>query len=423
MRVALVGVDFGKEASSASFAAGMAELALLVESAAAEPVMQVTCKRARPDPTLFIGTGKADELLALVVAHELEAVVFNHALAPAQQRNLEDHLKVQVVDRTSLILDIFAKRAQSQAGKLQVELAQLEFMSTRLVKRWTHLERQKGGIGMRGGPGETQIELDRRMLGERIKTLKQKLTKLEKQRQSQRRGRSRSDTFTISLVGYTNAGKSTLFNALTHANTYAANQLFATLDTTSRRLYLGNEFGKELTNELDNIPDASAMTEWDEATAQPELGAVQVVLSDTVGFIRDLPHNLVAAFRATLEETVHADLLLHVVDAAAPEREEQIAAVNAVLKEINVGDAAELAPQIMVCNKVDLLDMAPRIENVLLDGHAAQEGCDTMQKIYVSAKSGAGLDLLRQVLAERARAAKVARYTEQVPQTYDPLNS
>jgi GTP-binding protein HflX len=435
MRVALVGVDFGKEGAG-HFAAGMAELALLVESAAAEPVVQVCCKRARPDPAFFIGSGKADELLALIAAHNLDAVVFNHALAPAQQRNLEDHLNVPVVDRTSLILDIFAKRAQSQAGKLQVELAQLEFMSTRLVRRWTHLERQKGGIGMRGGPGETQIELDRRMLTDRIKTLKQKLSKLEKQRASQRRGRARTNTFTISLVGYTNAGKSTLFNALTHANTYAANQLFATLDTTSRRLYLGADASLLAVTEA-GVEDAVGVesVEGTDSHAQTEAtyahhDAIQVVLSDTVGFIRDLPHNLVAAFRATLEETVHADLLLHVVDAAAPERDEQIAAVNAVLKEINIGQTAEPVAQIMVCNKVDLLDLAnlPELQSASIDAAAAANlsGCDTIPRIYVSAKTGAGLDTLRQALAVCARQARAERiaYPDGVPmQAYDPLRS
>jgi GTP-binding protein HflX len=280
-------------------------------------------------------------------------------LSPAQQRNLERHLKVRVVDRTSLILDIFAQRAQSHEGKVQVELAQLKHLATRLVRGWTHLERQKGGIGLRG-PGETQLETDRRLIGARVKMLQSKLDKLQRQRATQRRARERNHTFSVSLVGYTNAGKSTLFNNMTKAGVYAANQLFATLDTTSRRVHLG------------------------------EVG--NVVVSDTVGFIRDLPTQLVAAFRATLEETIHADLLLHVVDAASPVRNEQIEQVNAVLTEIG----ADHVPQVLVWNKIDLAGLPPTIE---------RDEYDKICRVFASAHSGEGVDLLRQAIAEFAQAA------------------
>ncbi|MFZ6726007.1 GTPase HflX [Undibacterium sp. MH2W] len=352
MRAALVGVDFGK----GDFASGLEELSLLSQSAGAEPITTVSCKRSRPDAALFIGSGKATELANVVVDDKLDLVIFNHALSPAQQRNLERHLKVRVVDRTSLILDIFAQRAKSHEGKVQVELAQLQHLATRLIRGWTHLERQKGGIGLRG-PGETQLETDRRLLGERVKMLKSRLEKLQQQRETQRRSRDRSKTFSISLVGYTNAGKSTLFNTLTKAGAYAANQLFATLDTTSRRLYLGE--------------------------------AGSVVVSDTVGFIRDLPHQLVAAFRATLEETIHADLLLHVVDANSPGRSDQIEQVNDVLREIG----ADQIPQLMVFNKIDLASLEPTVQ---LDEYG------NIDRIFVSAKTGAGLDLLRQSIADFA---------------------
>jgi len=294
MRAALVGIDFG----STDFAANLEELSLLSKSAGAVPVVTISGKRTTPDTALFVGSGKAQEIAQTVLEHELDIVIFDHALTPAQQRNLERVLKTRVVDRTSLILDIFAQRAKSHEGKIQVELAQLQHLSTRLIRGWTHLERQKGGIGLRG-PGETQLETDRRLLGMRVKALRSRLDKLRRQHATQRRARERNDTFSVSLVGYTNAGKSTLFNALTKSGVFAADQLFATLDTTSRRIYLG------------------------------DVG--NVVISDTVGFIRDLPHQLVAAFSATLEETVHADLLLHVVDAGSPARMEQIAQVNTVL--------------------------------------------------------------------------------------------
>ena len=360
MRAALVGVDFGR----GDFASSLEELSLLAQSAGADTIATVSCKRAKPDAALFVGSGKASELADLVVDEQLDLVIFNHALSPAQQRNLERHLKVRVVDRTSLILDIFAQRAKSHEGKVQVELAQLQHLATRLIRGWTHLERQKGGIGLRG-PGETQLETDRRLLGERVKMLKARLAKLHQQRETQRRSRDRSKTFSVSIVGYTNAGKSTLFNTLTKAGAYAANQLFATLDTTSRRLFLGE--------------------------------AGNVVISDTVGFIRELPHQLVAAFRATLEETIHADLLLHVVDANSPVRSDQIEQVNEVLKEIG----ADHIPQLMVFNKIDLAALEPA---VLLNEYG------NIEKIFLSAKTGGGLDLLRQSIADFAikKASEIA---------------
>lgn len=349
MRAVLVGVDFG----GVDFAASFEELVLLARSAGVRDYDAVTCKRSGPDAALFIGSGKAQEVSDLIVLYKAEIAIFNHALSPAQQRNLEKVLKVRVVDRTSLILDIFAQRAKSHEGKLQVELAQLQHLATRLVRGWTHLERQKGGIGLRG-PGETQLETDRRLLGERVKMLKSRLGKLQKQRETQRRARNKNNGFTVSLVGYTNAGKSTLFNALTKAGAYAADQLFATLDTTSRRLYL------------------------------PDVG--NVVLSDTVGFVRELPHQLVAAFRTTLEETIHADLLLHVIDAASASRTDQIEQVNHVLAEIG----AESVPQLLVYNKIDLSGGSPE---VVLDD------CGRIARVSVSARKGDGLSELRSAIA------------------------
>ncbi|MCU6433172.1 GTPase HflX [Undibacterium sp. Jales W-56] len=370
MRAALIGVDFGKD----DFAASLEELSLLSQSAGAEPITTITCKRSSPDAALFVGSGKADEIADAILDAQLDLVIFNHALSPAQQRNLERHLKTRVIDRTSLILDIFAQRAHSHEGKVQVELAQLQHLATRLIRGWTHLERQKGGIGLRG-PGETQLETDRRLLGERVKALKAKMEKLHKQRETQRRSRGRSHTFSVSLVGYTNAGKSTLFNALTKAGAYAANQLFATLDTTSRRLYLGE--------------------------------AGNVVVSDTVGFIRELPHQLVAAFRATLEETIHADLLLHVVDASSPVRLDQIQQVNQVLKEIG----ADHIPQLLVWNKIDLAGLEPNLE---LGEY------DKIQRVFLSAQTGAGMDLLRQAVAELAKLDALKRIkTPQVAELDD----
>ncbi|MES2935027.1 MAG: GTPase HflX [Pseudomonadota bacterium] len=355
MRAALVGVDFGKN----DFSASLEELSLLSKSAGAEPVSTITCKRATPDPAYYIGSGKADEIALLVTAEQLDIVIFNHMLSPAQQRNLERKFNTRVVDRTSLILDIFAQRAKSHEGKVQVELAQLQHLATRLIRGWTHLERQKGGIGLRG-PGETQLETDRRLIGERVKALRSRLDKLQRQHETQRRARGRNKTLSISLVGYTNAGKSTLFNALAKAGVYVADQLFATLDTTSRRVYLGQEIGN-------------------------------VVMSDTVGFVRDLPHQLVAAFRATLEETIHADLLLHVVDAASPVRMEQIEQVNLVLKEIG----ADHISQIMVWNKIDVAGLEPSIE---------YDEYDRIHRVFVSAQAGLGLDLLRQAIVEFAKS-------------------
>ncbi|MGI4982290.1 MAG: GTPase HflX [Janthinobacterium lividum] len=352
-RAALVNVDFGK----ADFLDSLEELGLLATSAGAEPVVTVSGRRASPDAKLFIGSGKAEELRAEVMAHGVDLVIFNHPLSPAQQRNLEQVLETRVIDRVSLILDIFAQRAKSAEGKLQVELAQLQYLSTRLVRAWTHLERQKGGIGLRG-PGETQLETDRRLLGERVKYLRGRQQKLAKQQGTQRRARERSQTFSVSLVGYTNAGKSTLFNAMTKAQSYAADQLFATLDTTSRRVYLGD--------------------------------AGTIVLSDTVGFIRDLPHALVAAFRATLQETAHADLLLHVVDASNPARLEQSAQVNKVLREIG----ADKVPQLLVWNKIDA---TPELNDVKV---VERNEYGNISRVFVSAREGRGIDGLRSAIAE-----------------------
>ncbi|WP_411189897.1 GTPase HflX [Paraburkholderia sp. B3] len=356
---ALVGIDFGKT----DFDASLEELSLLAQSAGANPAVTLTGRRSSPDAAMFIGSGKADELRLACEANDVEIVIFNHALSPAQQRNLERTLNRRVVDRTSLILDIFAQRARSHEGKLQVELAQLQYLATRLVRAWTHLERQKGGIGLRG-PGETQLETDRRLIGERIKMLQGRLAKLRRQHGTQRRQRQRNQTMSVSFVGYTNAGKSTLFNALTKAQAYAADQLFATLDTTSRRVWLGGEVG-------------------------------QIVLSDTVGFIRELPHQLVAAFRATLEETVQADLLLHVVDASSSVRLDQIDQVNAVLHEIG----ADTIRQVLVFNKIDAVpELAAR------GGTVERDEYGNISRVFLSARTGVGLDALRAAIAEIAAA-------------------
>lgn len=362
--VLLVGVDFG----APQFDADLEELGLLAQAAGLSPVARLTCKRKAPDAALFVGSGKADEIRVLAQMHGAVEILFDQSLSPAQQRNLERHLDLPVSDRTFLILEIFAQRARSHEGKLQVELARLQYLSTRLVRRWTHLERQRGGIGARGGPGEAQIELDRRMISESIKRTRERLTKVKRQRATQRRQRERRDTFNISLVGYTNAGKTTLFNALVKARAYAADQLFATLDTTTRQLYLG-EAGRS------------------------------VSLSDTVGFIRDLPHGLIDAFQATLQEAVDADLLLHVVDAANPDFIEQIVQVQRVLVEIG---AAEI-PQILVFNKLDRLDSAnwpvQLHDSYEVDGHQ-------LQRIFLSAQKGEGLAELRQQLAAIVLDAK-----------------
>ncbi|MGM9426470.1 GTPase HflX [Hydrogenophaga sp. MI9] len=355
--VVLVGVDFGLP----HFDHELEELGLLAKTAGFAVADRVTCKRKAPDPALFVGSGKADEIKMLAQASGASEVLFDQSLSPAQQRNLERTLGLPVNDRTLLILQIFAQRARSHEGKLQVELARLQYLSTRLVRRWTHLERQSGGIGMRGGPGETQIELDRRMIADAIKRTKDRLEKVKKQRATQRRQRERRDAFTISLVGYTNAGKSSLFNALVKARAYAADQLFATLDTTTRQLYLG-EAGRS------------------------------VSLSDTVGFIRDLPHGLVDAFAATLQEAADADLLLHVVDASNPAHLEQITSVQGVLQEIG----ADQVPQVLVFNKLDAMDVAsaPRaLEDLMeLDGVS-------VPRIFVSALTGEGVPELRARLA------------------------
>lgn len=355
----LVGVDFGLP----HFDGELQELGLLAETAGLRPVARITCKRRAPDAALFVGTGKADEIKFMAEQHGAQEILFDQSLSPAQQRNLERHIGLPVNDRTLIILEIFGQRARSHEGKLQVELARLQYLSTRLVRRWSHLERQRGGIGTRGGPGETQIELDRRMINEAIKRTKERLQKVKKQRQTQRKQRDRRQAFTISLVGYTNSGKTTLFNALVKARAYAADQLFATLDTTTRQLYLG-QAGRS------------------------------VSLSDTVGFIRDLPHGLIDAFEATLQEAADADLLLHVVDSSNLDFPEQMAEVQRVLAEIGASDV----PQLLVFNKLDAIaeDKRP----LKLHDQYEQEGV-VMERLFVSARSGMGLAQLRQILSER----------------------
>jgi GTP-binding protein HflX len=362
----LVGVDLGLP----NFDKDLVELGLLAQTAGLEPVGRITCKRKAPDAALFIGSGKADEIKMLALDTGATEVLFDQSLSPAQQRNLERHLEMPVNDRTLLILEIFAQRARSHEGKLQVELARLQYVSTRLVRRWSHLERQTGGAGVRGGPGEKQIELDKRMIGDAIKRTKERLTKVKKQRQTQRKQRERRNSFSVSLVGYTNAGKSTLFNALVKASAYTADQLFATLDTTTRQLYLG-EAGRFAS------------------------------LSDTVGFIRDLPHGLIDAFAATLKEAVDADLLLHVVDGSNPDYLEQIEQVQRVLSEIG----AEDVEQILVFNKLDAIEKSsfPLHLQDRFELRDAFEGASrSVERVFVSAKTGEGLNLLRELLAVRS---------------------
>lgn len=356
MQALIIGVDLGLP----DYLAQREEFDMLAKGAGAVVVGQITARRDRPDAAYFVGSGKADEVALMVEETQADIVLFDQPLSPAQQRNLERKFNVRVVDRVALILDIFALRAKSHEGKLQVELAQLIHLATRLTRMWSHLERQRGGIGMRG-PGESQLEMDRRMIGDKVKVLKERLSRLQRQRVTQRRARARGASTSISLVGYTNAGKSTLFNALTHADAFAADQLFATLDTTTRKL-------------------------WVEGTGQ-------VTISDTVGFIRDLPHTLIAAFRATLEEAIHADVLFHVVDASSDQRDEQIHQVQRVLLDIGAGEV----PQVMVYNKIDNLGLPARIER---DAHG------TIQKIFVSAQQREGLNFIRQAIAEFALSAE-----------------
>ena len=365
----LVSIDFGENDHSES----LEELRLLAETAGVRTVAIVEAKRQRPDAALFAGSGKVQEIAELAERMEVPLVIFNHDLSPAQMRNLTAKLNTRVIDRTMLILDIFAQRAQSHEGKLQVELAQLKYLAARLVGQGADMGQQKFAVGARG-PGETKLELDRRKLDKRVHLLKERLEKLKHQRDVQRRARNRADVLSVSIVGYTNAGKSTLFNKLTRANVYVADQLFATLDTTSRRMF---------TEE-----------------------AGEIVVSDTVGFIRHLPHSLVAAFRSTLEETIQADLLLHVVDSNNPNRDDQIAEVNKVLVEI---EAAEI-PQLLVFNKIDLQDVPPGVE---------RDEYGRIARVFLSAKSGAGLDGLRLALLEAKTLRQTSAVENQVNQARD----
>ena len=362
----LVGVNFG----SPNFDAGLEELGLLAHTAGLNPVARMTCNRKAPDAALFVGSGKADEIKMMALEMGATEIIFDQSLSPAQQRNLERHLELPVNDRTLLILEIFAQRARSHEGKLQVELARLQYQSTRLVRRWSHLERQTGGAGVRGGPGEKQIELDKRMIGEAIKRTKERLGKVKKQRQTQRKHRERRNSFAISLVGYTNAGKSTLFNTLVKAQAYAADKLFATLDTTTRQLYLGE-------------------------------GARSASLSDTVGFIRDLPHGLIDAFAATLQEAVDADLLLHVVDGGNADYLEQIEQVQRVLAEIGAADV----PQLLVFNKLDTIEktnLPLHLQDMFALKGAFDGATSSVERVFVSAQTGEGINILRQLLATQA---------------------
>jgi GTPase len=366
----LVSIDFGDSDHSES----LDELRLLAETAGVRTLAVVEAKRQRPDAALFAGSGKVQEIAELVERLEVPLVIFNHDLSPAQMRNLTTKLNTRVIDRTMLILDIFAQRAQSHEGKVQVELAQLKYLAARLVGQGADMGQQKFAVGARG-PGETKLELDRRKLDKRVHLLKERLEKLKHQRVVQRRARNRHDVLSVSIVGYTNAGKSTLFNKLTRANVYVADQLFATLDTTSRRMFT-EESG-------------------------------EIVVSDTVGFIRHLPHSLIAAFRSTLEETIQADLLLHVVDANNANRDDQIAEVNKVLTEIGAADI----PQVLVFNKIDLQDVPPSVQ---------RDDYGRIVRVFLSAKSGAGLDGLRLALMEAKTTRQASAVVEnQINQASD----
>jgi GTPase len=360
------------------------ELHELASSAGFHPQLRLCCQRDKPDPALFLGSGKADSWALELRALGITQVIVDQSLSPIQQRNLSRLWGLEVFDRTELILRIFAMRARSHEGKLQVELARLQHAASRLVRGWTHLERQQGGIGVRGGPGEKQIELDRRMLDTKVKQVKKQLESLTRQRRTQRRSRERSHTFSVSLVGYTNAGKSSLFNSLTKAETYAADQLFATLDTLTRKCYLGAQ--------------------------------LSVSISDTVGFIRDLPPQLVAAFQATLDEALRADLLLHVIDAASPDKDEQIEQVNLVLASLELQET----PSILVYNKVDLTGVEPRSE---------RGPCGSIKRVFLSAKTGAGLDLLSDAIREAAENKTAAFEALQLSghlfdhPAYDPISA
>ncbi|CAM8370288.1 GTPase HflX [Candidatus Methylopumilus planktonicus] len=366
----VISINFG----DTDFEESVEEIKELVLSADMNIVSTVSIKRSAPDPKYFLGSGKAEEVKFIIQESKADTVIFNHNLSPSQERNLEKYFSTRIFDRTALILLIFAKRAKSHEGKLQVELAQLDHLSTRLIKGWSHLERQKGGIGVRGGPGEKQLELDRRMLKLRIKQLKEKLDKLKRQRTMQRKKRSRSNVLNISIVGYTNAGKSTLFNQLTHANALAMNQLFATLDTTSRKLFIQE--------------------------------GVECVISDTVGFIKALPTTLIEAFKSTLEESREADLLLHVVNMANPNHSEQIAAVNKILEEIK----AASIPQILVLNQIDRLDIKANHE---------KDEYGRISTIQLSAKTGEGIELLKEAILQ-LHVAKQSSETEIFEE--NPLN-
>ena len=366
----VISINFGDN----DFEESVEEIKELVLSADMKIVSTVNIKRSAPDPKYFLGSGKAEEVKFMIQESKADTVIFNHNLSPSQERNLEKYFSTRIFDRTALILLIFAKRAKSHEGKLQVELAQLDHLSTRLIKGWSHLERQKGGIGVRGGPGEKQLELDRRMLKLRIKQLKEKLDKLKRQRTMQRKKRSRSNVLNISIVGYTNAGKSTLFNQLTHANALAMNQLFATLDTTSRKLFIQE--------------------------------GVECVISDTVGFIKALPTTLIEAFKSTLEESREADLLLHVVNMANPNHSEQIIAVNKILEEIK----AASIPQILVLNQIDRLDIKANHE---------KDEYGRISTIQLSAKTGEGIELLKEAILQ-LHVAKQSTETEIFEE--NPLN-